>query len=106
MGKQWVVADPVMVKAMAGNEDGNIEAGLLAAWLFEEFPRLLRINGGDIRGFSFTCKEDGWLLTVRLQMDGTPAVVFVHRVTPIGCIEKLKEKWEAQTFIYLPDRFA
>lgn len=75
-------------------------------WFTCEFPRLERIHGNDIRGFSLTCHVAGWLLVVREVRDGIPQVVYTRKTDPTGSVETFMRKWLEGTLTYFPDRYA
>jgi hypothetical protein len=82
------------------------ELGALWWWFTVEMPRLERVRGNDIRGFSLSCHVTGWLLVVRFVREGTPQVVYVRTLDPSACIVTFKRKWIADTHVYFADRYA
>jgi hypothetical protein len=76
------------------------------SWLCFEWPRKLRQSGGDLRGFSFCAKPNGWLLTVRVTRNDTPEVVFINRMTPTDCVSVLRRKEREGTLTFFVDHYA
>lgn len=86
--------------------DDLAEVGALWWWLIEEMPRLERVRGNDVRGFSLACHVTAFLLVVRFVREGIPQVVYVRATTPTRCVETFRRKWLADTHTYFVDRYA
>lgn len=76
------------------------------AWLCFEWPRRLRQSGGDLRGFSFCAKPNGWLLTVRVTRNDIPEVVFINKTDPTACMATLRRKEREGTLSFFVDNYA
>jgi hypothetical protein len=99
-------ADVVMRLAVVEQEARYLAMGKDWSWLTVAWGQELRQSGDDLRGFSFSQKSNGWLLTVRLIRDGQPQVVFINRLYPSDCVSKLRKKWLDGTLSFFPDRYA
>lgn len=82
------------------------DVGAVWSWLVDELPLELLKEKESFRGFSFSRKEDGWLLCVRLSQEGVPAVVYSRKATPTACVQNLRRRWDLRNIQFFEDRYA
>lgn len=75
-------------------------------WLTSLLPCEMAQSGDEFRGLSFSPKGNQWLMTVRVTLDGVPAVAFTCCGTPTACVVSFRKRWEAENLQFFPDKYA
>jgi hypothetical protein len=92
--------------AEASDAKAQEQNGPALFYLLEKWRVELVNTGDELRGITVSRRDDGWLLTVRVRIDGILQVAFVHRDTPTGCVRVAAVKAKEGTLSFRPDKFS
>lgn len=83
----------------------SFEMGLWAVlWEYGLWAYMSKL-GLELRGYSFTSREDEWLMVLKVTEGDIPKVAFLTALTPAGCMRRAWIRFERGTLELREDKY-